>query len=128
MTKQLSAKMVLQTTILKQKNHVTNVNKFEIESEIEDDSGDDIAISSPQYIPSWTKDLPMYGVAEIKFSGESVVSDEVKSCDPLSLFELIFIEELCRSIAEMTNLYTENLIAKNKGHLSSHLTEWKMAT
>ena len=76
MTKQLSAKMVLQTTISKRKNYVTNVNKFEIE----DDSGDDIAISIPQYIPSWMKDLPMYGVAEIKFSGDSVVSDEVKSC------------------------------------------------
>ena len=50
------------------------------ESQIEDDSGDEVAISSPQYIPSWTKDLPMYGVAEIKFSGDSVVSDEVKSC------------------------------------------------
>ena len=29
------------------------------ESEMEDDSGDDIAISSQQYIPSWMKDLPM---------------------------------------------------------------------
>ena len=102
MTKRLSAKLVLQTTTSKRKNYVTNVNKFEIESGIEDDSGDDIAISSPQYIPSWTKDLPVYGVAEIKFSGDSVVSDEVKSFDPLSLFELIFTEELCGSIAEMT--------------------------
>ena len=33
------------------------------ESEIEDDSGDEVAISSPQYIPTWTKDPPMYGVA-----------------------------------------------------------------
>ena len=47
---------------------------------------------------------------------------------PLSLFELISTEELCGSIAEMTNLYTENLIAKNKGNLSSHLTKWKMVT
>ena len=74
------------------------------ESQIEDDSGDEVAISSPQYIPSWMKDPPMYGVAETKFSGNSGVIDEVKSSDPLCLFELIFTEELCESIAEMTNL------------------------
>ena len=49
------------------------------ESEIEDDSEVDIAISSLQYIPTWTKDPPIYGVAEIEFSGDSGVSDEVKS-------------------------------------------------
>ena len=124
MTKQLSAKMVLQTTISKRKNYVTNVNKFEIE----DDSGDDIAISIPQYIPSWTKDLPMYGVAEIKFSGNSGVSDEVQSSDPLCLFKLTFTEELCENIAEMTNLYAEHFISKKKENLSSRVKKWKKVT
>ena len=90
------------------------------ESEIEDDSGDEVAISSPQYIPSQTKDPPMYSVAEIQFSGNSGVSDEVKSSDPLYLFELIFTEELCESIAKMTNLFAECFVAKDKGNLSSH--------
>ena len=65
------------------------------------------------------KDPPMYSVAEIQFSGNSGVSDEVKSSDPLYLFELIFTEELCESIAEMTNLYTESFAAKDKVNLSS---------
>ena len=95
------------------------------ESEIEDDSGDDIAISSPQYIPSWTRDPPMYGVAEIEFSKDSGVNDEVKSSDPLYLFELIFTEELCEGIAEMTNLYAECFIAKNNRNLSSGLKKCK---
>ena len=86
------------------------------ESEIEDDSGSNIAISSPQYIPGQMKNLPMHGVAEIEFSGDSGLSDEVKSSDPLYLFELIFTEELCESIAEMINLYTERFVEKNKGH------------
>ena len=98
------------------------------ESEIEDDSGDEVAISSPQYIPSWTKDPPMYGVAEIESSGNSGVSDEVKSSDPLYLFELIFTEELCESIAEMTNLYAERFVEKNKGHLSSRVKKWKVTS
>ena len=98
------------------------------ESEIEDDSGDNIAISNPQYIPSWMKDLSMYGVAEIEFSGDSGASDEVKSSDPLYLFELIFTEKLCESIADMTNLYAERFIAKNKGNLSSHVKKWKNVT
>ena len=98
------------------------------ESEIEDDSGGNIAISSPQYIPSYMKNLPMYGVAEIEFSGDSGVSDEVKSSDPLYLFELIFTEELCESITEMTNLYAECFIAKNKGNLSSCVKKWKKVT
>ena len=58
------------------------------ESEIEDDSGSNIAISSPQYIPRQMKNLPMHGVAEIEFSGDSGVSDEVKSSDPLYLFDI----------------------------------------
>ena len=62
------------------------------------------------------KNLPMHGVAEIEFSGDSGLSDEVKSSDPLYLFELIFTEELCESIAEMINLYTERFVEKNKGH------------
>ena len=96
------------------------------ESEIEDDSGDEVAISSPQYIPSWTKDPSMYGVAEIESSGNSGVSDEVKSSDPLYLFELIFTEELCESIVEMTNLYAERFVANNKGNLSSRVKKWKI--
>ena len=98
------------------------------ESEIEDDSGDEVAISSPQYIPSWTKDLPMYGVAEIESSGNSGVSDEVKSSDPLYLFELIFTKELCESIAEMTNLYAEHFVTKNKGNLFSRVKKWKVTS
>ena len=86
------------------------------ESEIEDGSEVHIAISSPQYIPAWTKDPPMCGVTEIEFSGDSGVSDEVKSSDPLYLFEVIFTEELCENIAKMTNLYAEHFIAKNKGN------------
>ena len=82
------------------------------ESEIEDNSGDEITIASAQYIPTWTKDPPMYCVAEIEFSGNLGVSDEVKSSDPLYLFELIFTEELCESIAEMTNLYGECFVEK----------------
>ena len=62
----------------------------------------------------------MYSVAEIQFSGNSGVSDEVKSSDPLYLFELIFTEELCESIAKMTNLFAECFVAKDKGNLSSH--------
>ena len=96
------------------------------ESEIEDDSGDEVAISSPQYIPTWTKDPPIYGVAEIEFSGNLGVSDEVKSSDPLYLFELIFTEELCESIVEMTNLYAERFVANNKGNLSSRVKKWKI--
>ena len=92
------------------------------ESEI-DDSEVEIAISSPQYIPTWTKDPPMCGVAEIQFSGDSGISDEVKYSDPLFLFQLIFTEELCESIAKMTNLYAERFIAKNKGNLSSSLNK-----
>ena len=53
------------------------------------------------------KDPPMYVVPEIEFSRNSGVSEEVKSSDPLYFFELIFTEELCESIAEMTNLCTE---------------------
>ena len=34
------------------------------------------------------KNLPMHGVAEIEFSGDSGVSDEVKSSDPLYLFDI----------------------------------------
>ena len=56
------------------------------ESEIEDDSEVEIAISSPQYIPTWTKDPPMCGVAKIQFSGDSGISDEVKYSDPLFYF------------------------------------------
>ena len=74
------------------------------------------------------KDLPMYVVAEIEFSRNSGVSEEVKSSDPLYLFELIFIEELCESIAEMTNLYAECFIAKKKGNLPSHVRKWKVAS
>ena len=62
------------------------------------------------------KDPSVYGVAEIEFSRNSGVSEEVKSSDPLYLFELIFTEELCESIAEMINLYTERFVEKNKGH------------
>ena len=68
----------------------------------------------------------MYSVAEIQFSGNSGVSDEVKSSDPLYLFELIFTEELCESIAEMTNLYAERFVANNKGNLSSRVKNWKI--
>ena len=93
------------------------------ESEIEDDSEVEIAISSPQYIPTWTKDPPMCGVAEIQFSGDSGIGDEVKYSDPLFLFQLIFTEELCESIAKMKNLYAERFIAKNKGNLSSSLNK-----
>ena len=106
---------------------VGNASDIPILSE-EDDSEVDIAISSPQYIPTCTKDPPMYGIAEIEFSGDSGVSDEVKSSDPLYLFELIFTEELCDSIAKMTNLYAECFIAKNKGNLSSRLNKWKKVT
>ena len=53
------------------------------ESEIEDVSGDDIAISSPQYIPSWTKNPSVHGVVEIEFSRDSDVSGEEKSSDHL---------------------------------------------
>ena len=70
----------------------------------------------------------MHGVAEIEFSGDSGLSDEVKSSDPLYLFELIFTEELCESIAEMTNLYAEPFVEKNKGHLSSRVKKWKKVT
>ena len=98
------------------------------ESEIEDDSRDEVAISSPQYIPTWTKDPPMYGVAEIELSGNSGVSDDVKSSDLLYLFEFIFTEEFCESIAEMTNLYTERFVEKNKGHLSSRVKKRKKVT
>ena len=41
---------------------------------------------------------------------------------------IIFTEELCETIAKMTNLYAERLIAKNKGNLSSHLNKWKKVT
>ena len=41
---------------------------------------------------------------------------------------LIFTEELCESIAEMTNLYAECFIAKNKGNLSSRVKKWKKVT
>ena len=81
------------------------------ECEIEDDSEVEIAISSPQYIPTWTKDPPMCSVTEIQFRGDSGVSDKVKSSDPLFLFELIFTEELCENTAKMTNLYAEHFIA-----------------
>ena len=50
----------------------------------------------------------------LKFSGNSDVSDKVKSSDLLYLFKLIFTEELCESIAEITNLYAKFLIAKSK--------------
>ena len=50
----------------------------------------------------------------LKFSGNSDVSDKVKSSDPVYLFKLIFTEELCESIAEITNLYTKFFIAKSK--------------
>ena len=63
----------------------------------------------------------MYGVAKIEFSGDSGVSDEVKSSDPLYLFELIFTEELCESIAEMTNLYAEHFISKKKKKIYPHV-------
>ena len=70
----------------------------------------------------------MYGVAKIEFSGDSGVSDEVKSSDPLYLFELIFTDELCGSIAEIANLYVEHIIAKNKGNLSSRVKRWKVTS
>ena len=41
---------------------------------------------------------------------------------------IIFTEELCETIAKMTNLYAERLIAKNKGNLSSRLNKWKKVT
>ena len=106
--------------------NASNIPVLSEESEIEDDSGDEIAISSPQYTPSQMKDPPMYGVAEIEFSRNSGVSEEVKSSDPLYLFELIFTEELCESIAEMTNLYAERFVANNKGNLSSRVKNWKI--
>ena len=49
------------------------------------------------------KDPPMYGVAEIEFSRDSGVSDEIKSSESFYLFELIFTEQLCEIVAEMTN-------------------------
>ena len=70
----------------------------------------------------------MYGVAKIEFSGDSGVSDEVKSSDPLYLFELIFTDELCGSIAEIANLYVDHIIAKNKGNLSSRVKRWKVTS
>ena len=36
--------------------NASDVPILSVESEIEDDSGDEVAISSPQYIPTWTKD------------------------------------------------------------------------
>ena len=70
----------------------------------------------------------MYGVAKIKFSGYSGVNDEVKSSDPLYLFELIFTDEFYGSIAEIANLYAEHIIAKNKGNLSSRVKRWKVTS
>ena len=70
----------------------------------------------------------MYGVAKIEFSGDSGVSDKVKSSDPLYLFDLIFTDELCGSIAEIANLYAEHIIAKNKGNLSSRVKRWKVTS
>ena len=100
--------------------NASDVPTLSEESEIEDDSGDEVAISSPQYIPSWTKDPSMYGVAEIESSGNSGVSDEVKSSDPLYLFELMFTEELCESIAEMTN-YTLSILSQKTKEIYPHV-------
>ena len=80
------------------------------------------------YQVGWKTCQCKYGVAEIEFSEHSGVSDEVKSSDLLYLSELIFTEELCESIAKMTNLYAEHFIAKNKGNLSSRLKKWKKVT
>ena len=64
----------------------------------------------------------------LKFSGNSDVSDKVKSSDPLYLFKLIFTEELCESIAEITNLYTKFFIAKSKFILKFILKKWKVTS
>ena len=80
------------------------------------------------YQVGWKTCQCKYGVAEIEFSGHSGVSDDVKSSDLLYLSELIFTEELCESIAKMTNLYAEHVIAKNKGNLSSRVKKWKKVT
>ena len=85
-----------------------------------DDIDNDIDITlnistnnDPNYKPVWTSNAPQFGVEKLNFTGTPGINNDVELAESvLEIFELLFTNEICEYIANMTNKYDENVIAK----------------
>ena len=61
----------------------------------------------------WLKEPPVEVMKKIQFSGTPCVSNQVKSIEPLDIFEPMFTDELVGHITQQTNLYLkQNIVGK----------------
>ena len=72
---------------------------------------------------------PQYGVSNINFTGNPGVYNElVENNVPLDLFELMFTDEICKYIADMTNKYAEDTMANKVLKPRSRMERWKLVS
>ena len=64
------------------------------------------------YKPVWTPHAPQFGIEKLNFTGTPGISNVVFAESSLDIFELIFTNEICQYISDLTNKYAENVMGK----------------
>ena len=105
-------------------NYSTDV---EVESESENE--EDNVVPPVNNDPIWVRTPPQFGVAELDFTGNPGVNEDVvKGNEPLHIFELIVTDDLVAHIVGMTNKYAAQQMSKPTFTLSNRTKKWKEVT
>ena len=108
---------------------ITDFSDDEIQvppGENDSSSDDNISVNSiiafdPNYKPIWSTTQPLFGVDRLNFTGEPGVNNDLVMSE---CFETMFTDELCKLIADMTNLFAERSMRGETSTPHSRMKRW----